>query len=479
MDETHLTANEARILRSLRYRDAAMAELPPPRLDALVLAGTHQDPTKLINGRNKALLPLEGKPVVCHVVEAVCAAPSVDRVFVVGPVEELGRALADLRASTDRVHLVPQRGNFLENGLAAYMAALPGQVRPPRAADFAQDVLARADLELVAKSRLTAWVVECLQALAVRLVLTGAVTARWDSTERSGGPQETTIERALTLPEYGELIQQRLNLIADRHLLPPGLGVESVDRLLRRLSLLHFGVARISFRRADLVRQLAFREALMDWPALIVTGDVPLLTPEVIERFVSDCDLRRCDLAYGVADAEALAPYASSPGGPGIDRPYVALREKLLRIANIAIARPLRLGRLTEVQRGYQLRKAKQWGTILGLLAFSLQLPGGGRALKYVSRFQTLAVLLRHRRLPRTYRWLRNKTGVRDLEYLLGILLAGRVLLVPTPTGGVSIDIDELSDYEVLRKNFRLWRQEELARLSPPPRTRMDNGSSQ
>lgn len=88
-------------------------------LDAIVLAGTHQNPRRLVNGVNKAFLSIAGRPLVRHVVDALDGAAGVGRIYVVGPVPELRAALGDV----DSVRCVAQEGKMLSNSWAAIRAA--------------------------------------------------------------------------------------------------------------------------------------------------------------------------------------------------------------------------------------------------------------------------------------------------------------------------------------------------------------------
>lgn len=87
-------------------------------MDAIVLAGTHSNPRRLIGGRNKAFLEIEGRPLVRHVVDALVSARRVRRIYVVGPADELAPVLDDV----DAVRCVPQQGKFVRNGWAGVHA---------------------------------------------------------------------------------------------------------------------------------------------------------------------------------------------------------------------------------------------------------------------------------------------------------------------------------------------------------------------
>jgi GTP:adenosylcobinamide-phosphate guanylyltransferase len=115
---------------------ARRADVYPFLLDAIVLAGTHQNPKRLIAGRNKAFLKVGGQVLLRFVVNALMEAESIDQIFVVGPVDEL---LEELAGSPPRVHVIAQRGKMLTNcwaGIEAsedrhrYDPAMPVKDRP-------------------------------------------------------------------------------------------------------------------------------------------------------------------------------------------------------------------------------------------------------------------------------------------------------------------------------------------------------------
>lgn len=89
-------------------------------LDAVVLAGTHQNSSRLIAGRNKAFLEINGQALIKYVVEALLGAKEIDQIFVVGPAAELLAEMPDLPAD---VHIINQRGKMLTNCWAGIEAA--------------------------------------------------------------------------------------------------------------------------------------------------------------------------------------------------------------------------------------------------------------------------------------------------------------------------------------------------------------------
>jgi len=92
----------------------------PFPLDAIILAGTHRNPKRLIAGRNKAFLEVGGQVLLRYVVTALLDAQSIDQIFVVGPPDELQEELAGFPA---RVKVIAQRGKMLTNCWAGIEAA--------------------------------------------------------------------------------------------------------------------------------------------------------------------------------------------------------------------------------------------------------------------------------------------------------------------------------------------------------------------
>jgi len=92
----------------------------PFPLDAVVLAGTHQNTKRLITGRNKAFLEVGGEVLVRRVINALLEAETIGQIFVVGPADEL---LETLSGFPNRVHIIAQRGKMLTNAWAGIEAA--------------------------------------------------------------------------------------------------------------------------------------------------------------------------------------------------------------------------------------------------------------------------------------------------------------------------------------------------------------------
>ncbi len=300
-------------------------------LDAIVLAGTHRDSKRSIKGQNKAFLNIDGRPLLRHVVDALLGAQSVAGIFVVGPVEQMSKALQSVPAE---VHLVQQEGNMLANCRAGIRASEERQ-----------------------------------------------------TTNGSESP------------------------------------------LMR--------------------------------PFLIISSDMPLISSISLDDFVARCadedqaSDKPCGLMVGLADEAGLAPFCPDGEKPGIIRPFVELDFARVRLANIWVARPRQLTHQEFLQSGFTYRKAIDWRNVVRLAFSVLSQVGGWQAAWLTLRLQ--ATLLAARRAGRLYRWLRRGNTRERIEVSIGTVLGGRLRLVITPFGGLSLDVDDEEDFQVLNTCYHDW----------------------
>jgi len=313
-------------------------------IDAIVLAGTHQNPRRLIRGRNKGLLEIDEAPLVRHVVAALADARQIDRVYVVGPRDELEEALAGL----DPVVCVPQEGKMIANSWAGVRAA----ERPYHA-----------------------------------------------------------------LPE---------------------------DQRNAR-------------------------------PLLFVSCDLPLVVPAAVDDFVRRAahtdreDAHSNALVVGVAEDAGLRPFYGDDRGPGIERPLVQVHEGLLRLANIYVARPRMLAHTEFLQTSFNLRKAKDWRNVLRLIISLFTQPGGWFAAWMTARLQLAAMLAGGG--GSWYRRLRRGNTLEKIDRGVSAVLGGPVRVVVTPYGGLSLDVDDEADFDVLGRRYREWMEITRSTIPAEPGT--------
>ncbi|MFT5321914.1 MAG: GTP:adenosylcobinamide-phosphate guanylyltransferase [Pseudohongiellaceae bacterium] len=303
----------------------------PHKLDAIVLAGTHRNPKRLIAGMNKAFLEIDDRPLVRHVVDALLAASHIDHIFVVGPIEQLSSALAHAPA---RVCPVQQQGKMLTNLWAGIYAS----------------------------------------------------ESRHDDLSE-------------------EQVHQR--------------------------------------------------------PLLITSCDLPLISGRAINDFIDrsaeqDNDLENpVAMAVGLAEESGVNAFYPEGNDPGIIRPYVELGFGRMRLANIYVARPRNLAHQDFLQTGFAFRKAVDWRNVLLLGYNFLSQPGGWGAAWLTARLQLTLMLSGGKGWM--YQKLRSGNTKSRVEKSVGDVLGGKIKLVTTPYGGLSLDVDDEEDYRILKQRYEEW----------------------
>jgi len=303
----------------------------PFPLDAIVLAGTHQNPKRLIGGRNKAFLKVGGRVLLLYVIDALLAAENVDQVFVVGPAEELLEVLAGY---SSKVHVIDQRGKMMTN---------------------------------------------C-----------------WAGIEAS----------------------------EDRHR-----------------------------HETDV--------PLNERPLLIISSDLPLVTSRSVDDFVRRCALQDnaseepYAILAGVVNEPGVTPFHPSDGRPGIKRPFVELEFGRLRLANIYVGRPRKLANQEFLQTGFSYRKAKDWRNVVALTFNFFKSQGGWHAAWLTVRIQITLMLSKGKGY--WYKRLRKGNTRERVEKSVGEVLGGRVRIVITPYGGLSLDVDDEEDFRILNSCYEDW----------------------
>jgi len=207
-------------------------------------------------------------------------------------------------------------------------------------------------------------------------------------------------------------------------------------------------------------------------PYLFISGDVPLTVPEAVDDFVRRCLHSEADMYYGVTAEHDLKQYYPTQTRKGIKRPYVHFREHLVRVANIQIIRPLKFGRMHLIQSGYSVRKLLMWRNIFRVLKIILRLPYGLRGAGFVTLLQISAMMSRHGLI----KWIgpiRRFCPESRLEWFISQFLQARFSLVESPFAGLSLDIDDESDYTTLLEMFAEWQKIEqkvtTAQSQPSP----------
>lgn len=191
---------------------------------------------------------------------------------------------------------------------------------------------------------------------------------------------------------------------------------------------------------------------------IVVPGDIPLITPNEINEFISKCDLIHFDYCLGVVSDKTLSYYSPKKGNKGIRMPILPLKERNYRINNLHMLRPFKVANRYRLQEMYELRYQRELRNIWKLFIKLIR-------LKEVKSVVMLYILIQGVLLFR-------KIGMAfiskkiicylTLNKLLGHvsrILGTKMAIAETSYGGAALDIDNKSDYGIINEKFEEWME--------------------
>ena len=300
-----------------------------PGIAAVVVAGDKRG-AKAINHDNKAFLMFRGEPLIIHVLRALQAAETVGRIVVVGPAARLESAIdSSGLPEADRITIVQQRQNLIENGKAGFVASLDMEYSP---------------------------------------------------------------------------------------------------------ALFH------SLRKSEHV----------DTPVLVLSCDIPLVTPWEIDELISSCDMSSYDYCVGLTKDDVLKAYYPTDDKPGIRMDYFHLREGRCRHNNLHLVKPFKIHRLVFVEQMYLARYQKKFTNMFRMIMVLLFV---GRWVFSATRLYLGLQLARSlygcHKGGRLYERIRATNGLQSLARCIGGIMDMKMNGVFTSYGGAVLDIDNAKDLAI------------------------------
>lgn len=188
-----------------------------------------------------------------------------------------------------------------------------------------------------------------------------------------------------------------------------------------------------------------------DTPVLLLAADMPLLSTFELDEFLDGASLDELDYCIGMTDARHLHKFRARSGLPGIRMTCLHLADGDLRLNNLHLLRPHRVGNRHLIEQIYQFRYQKNPWNIVRSAARLLQSPGlGFRAIALYTRLQ---VALWAEALNWTSLRRRCAAGVsrERVSQYASALLGTRAGIVETTIGGAALDVDNLVDFNTLQ----------------------------
>lgn len=409
------------------------------KTDAVILGGTHRNKKRLVMGKNKAFLELEGHALIAHVTKACLESDRIGKVVVVGPRIALESCLKELsEIYPDRLMIIQQRSRILENVWNGFLATFNDGNNLP--------VNRRIETLLLGGI----YPIKKKAHLNILFSLYSAVAGLMDKTGNKKLEKECVVA----------VMEQRFNEFRSRF--------ERQERFMRRMSvetLLTDGHVLVESEEGISFREPFLFNFFVEWEKrfkkqIFITGsDVPLLTSDAISDFIDQCEYIPGDFLVSVASQSLLQYfYTDKDGNDGIKRPYLSTNEAHIRAANMMLVRPNRVGNKELIQQSFGIRKMTEWRNVFALFWKLLRLSGRFQTVRMGFLLQMAAICRRYGRYQLND-YLRKRIRTTDFEELLSRVFMTDLRLVETPYASVALDIDTDEDYRIIYHNYDYWKQ--------------------
>lgn len=206
-----------------------------------------------------------------------------------------------------------------------------------------------------------------------------------------------------------------------------------------------------------------------DLPVLYLSSDIPMATPQEISAFIQQGLAIECDYALGLVTEACMAHFypqrasGDEPAKPGIEMAYFNLAEARVRQSNLHLVKPPRLGKRHYIEEMYENRYQKQLGNALRLAWTVFADDGGGVRVLFFYALMHLAGVFDRWGWRRAADFLRRALPIERVERAVTSMLATHFRFVITEAGGCAVDIDNETDYDVMKLRWDDWHRDQQA----------------
>jgi GTP:adenosylcobinamide-phosphate guanylyltransferase len=199
------------------------------------------------------------------------------------------------------------------------------------------------------------------------------------------------------------------------------------------------------------------REKYKEFPVLMSSCDIPIITPEEIDEFITAADTSKYDYYIGLCSEEVLKHYYPDNENPGMMLNYFHVKEGNYRVNNLHLVKPLKIERLEYIERMYELRYQKHFFNMFKLL-IRILFNGRGVIRAFFKALKLhMALYCFDRGYMKLYPRFKEKVRIDRVFNSIGHILGTRVSYIITSYGGAALDIDHPEDKEVIEKMYDRW----------------------
>ena len=189
---------------------------------------------------------------------------------------------------------------------------------------------------------------------------------------------------------------------------------------------------------------------------LVVAGDTPILIPDEISEFISNCDLSLFDYYVGVVSEKTLSHFTSRKGSKGIRLAVLPFKENKYRLNNLNMLKPFKIANRYRLLDMYELRYQRKLRNVWKLFIKVICLKG----IKEAAFFYILILATLFFRKIGFVEVSGKISSFLTLSKVTGIvsrILGTNLYIAETTYGGAALDIDSKADFKVINKMFEAW----------------------
>lgn len=196
--------------------------------------------------------------------------------------------------------------------------------------------------------------------------------------------------------------------------------------------------------------------------ALVLSGDMPLLTGEEIELFLKTSDYENCDCVLGFSPQSSLLHFENY----GIHMGCAYFRQFTGRISNMMVANVGAAHNLHYLGKIYRLRYQKHLVNYLRLIKEIANSGLDRPVLLWLSFLAQVGLSCDRRGLRWLARAVSHIADVRTFERAVGEVFGARMRTCCLPVSFGALDVDNRKDLLVFRNNFEEFRKHVKAQFA-------------
>jgi GTP:adenosylcobinamide-phosphate guanylyltransferase len=206
----------------------------------------------------------------------------------------------------------------------------------------------------------------------------------------------------------------------------------------------------------------------LDRAVLVLSGDLPLATPQEISAFVQQAQLRNVDYVLGLCSAESLDVFQSTGAeeAVGISVAYFNTLDGRFRQSNLHYARPGRIGRRDRIQEMYEFRHQRRFWNMFTLALRLLFSRFGGLKIAVLFGVMHLAGVADRYGFGRLARLLARRVSLEVNRVTISRLLDTRFAFAITEGGGCALDVDTEQEYDAICARYDEWLRSQRERVA-------------